>query len=449
MKRDELLETCDRAIAGGLRHGADEIEVAAVFSRGGEVSFEKNDLNVALTDEETTFGIRVFRDHRQGFATTNDPAQVDAAVADAIALAGASIPDPLNGLPDARPVEDLDGLHDPELAGLGIEALTELGSDLLDVVRATDRRASIDSGSCSVSESLKLIRSSRGVLAAERSTGIGCSLFGMAVADDQVGSFVVEGRAARRLEGFRAEVEACGKRFAEKAVALLDPGRGRSYKGALLFAPEATAQLFVGNLLGMLSPAAIRKGKSPFEGRPGEPVASPLVELVDRPRAAGEPGATAFDREGMPKRDHELLIAGELRSLPYDHYEARAAGREGGSTGHAAGGVASAPTVGVSRAILSPGDRPLDELLKDAEGAVVVSRFSGSTNAVTGEFSGVVKGGFIVEEGRLRPVTETLIAGNLLDLYRSVIAISIETEKLYGRLSYPWMLLDGVSVTAG
>ncbi|MCB9831219.1 MAG: TldD/PmbA family protein [Planctomycetes bacterium] len=449
MDQHRLFDLCDRVLQRAAALGADEAEIAALHAGGGEVSFEKNDLNVALTDEETSFGLRLYRGGRQGFATSNDPERLDELVADAFALAGASIADPLQGLPEPRALEPVADLHDPALAELEIGALTELAATLLEGVRSRDPRASIDSGSCSASSSLRVIANSKGLRAAESSTGIGCSLFGMAVTEGQVGSFVVEGRSARRLAGFREEIEACAARFADKAVALLDPGRGRSYRGRVLLAPEATASFLTGNLLAMLSPAAIRKGKSPVRGEEGEEIAARLVELIDRPREAGRPGASAFDREGMPKADLVLLREGRLVALPYDHYEARAVARPGGSTGHAGGGVGSTPLVAVGHASLKPGGSPLAEIMAEAEGAVVVSRFSGSTNAVTGEFSGVVKGGFLVDQGQLRPITEILIAGNLLELYRSVLALSIETERLHGRLDHPWVLLDGVSVTAG
>ncbi|RMF23985.1 MAG: TldD/PmbA family protein, partial [Deltaproteobacteria bacterium] len=71
------------------------------------------------------------------------------------------------------------------------------------------------------------------------------------------------------------------------------------------------------------------------------------------------------------------------------------------------------------------------------------------TNPVTGEFSGVVKNGFLHEGGSRRPINETLIAGNLFDCLLHVSAVSRERRRIDGSDLLPAVRLEGVSVTAG
>lgn len=88
--------------------------------------------------------------------------------------------------------------------------------------------------------------------------------------------------------------------------------------------------------------------------------------------------------------------------------------------------------------------------MTSGDGPVVwVGRFSGSSNPVTGEFSGVVKNGFLFENGRKRPLRETLIAGDLFDVLGRVIAISAERRLIEGARLLPAIRVGGVSVTAG
>ena len=108
----------------------------------------------------------------------------------------------------------------------------------------------------------------------------------------------------------------------------------------------------------------------------------------------------------------------------------------------------SQPAIGVSNLLVSPGESSLDELCRLPR-VVLVNRFSGSSDPVTGEFSGVVKGGFLLRGGERIPLRETLIAGNLYSLLRSISGISRERENLNGRARIPALRIEDVSVTAG
>jgi PmbA protein len=141
-----------------------------------------------------------------------------------------------------------------------------------------------------------------------------------------------------------------------------------------------------------------------------------------------------------------LVEDGVLQGFMYDGRESRAAGVR--STGHAQGGATSLPRVGPGALVLAPGGVPRDELERMDRG-VIVTRFSGSTDPVSGDFSGVVKGGFLVEGGERRPIHETTIAGNLWTCLENVSARSDEAAVHYGSRAYPALRVEDVSITAG
>lgn len=446
---EELLAQCQEAKDQAIKMGADEVEVIAAWGTSQAVEFEKNDLQLAISDDETVYGVRLIKDKKLGFASTNERETLGATIADALSLAAASLPDPLHGLPEAREVSGIDGLYHQDAASVGVGDVTKLGAQLLNRVKELDQRVSIDSGSVGAGQGARAIASSKGVAAHTRGTQVSCYLFGMAVDGDDVGSFAVAGNGSRGYAGFEDKITLCADQFVEKTLGALHPGKGESYLGDVLFSPEATSSLIIGNLLGMLNPSSIRKGKSPMAGKVEEMIAASSLTLIDDPTIPGELDSSVFDREGQPRRKQVIIENGRLLSLPYNHYEAVAAGIAGGSTGHAAGGAENLPGVSFGRVQMAAGDAPLQNLLNAETPTIIVTRFSGSTNGVTGEFSGVVKAGFLVERGEKRPISEILIAGNLLELFQNINAISQETEKIYGRVAFPWVRASGVSVTAG
>ncbi|MEE9391361.1 MAG: TldD/PmbA family protein [Planctomycetota bacterium] len=449
MTESKLLAQCRRAVDLALEAGADEAEVCAGFGGGSSVSFENNDIQIAMSDEEVTFGLRVIADSKQGFAATNDPETLAESARDALAIAKSSVVDEHLGLAEPVEVTPIQGLYDDAIAGLSVSEVTGLGVHLLDAVRSHDPRPSVDSGSVTGARSVRAIASSTGINLSESTSYLGGSLFGMAVDGDEVGSFVSEGRYSRSRADFEAALTEAGTTFSKKAIGALHPGKGVSFKGQVLFSPEAVASLLVSNLVTMVAAPSIRKGKSPLANKFAEKIASTSFQLYDDGTIPGAVGSSSFDREGMPHRRVEIIKDGIFSSSLFNHYEARAAKHAASSTGHASGGANAIPGVSTSQLEVAAGEYDLEALLRDTPRTVLVNRFSGSTNAVTGEFSGVVKSGYLIERGERRPITETLISGNLLDLYRNITAITADRVKVHGLYMMPYILADGISVTAG
>jgi PmbA protein len=272
---------------------------------------------------------------------------------------------------------------------------------------------------------------------------------GMAVDGDAVGSLDYELIEVCSMREFEAELADLPERFVSKVVACLDAQPGRSFAGTLVLSPEAVAEFLLPALVGSLSAQAVRTGKSRFKERLGEAVASEVFSLSDDGALPGRPGSRGFDREGIAPARLQLIERGELRSFLYNTREARAAER-GRSTGHAAGGPTAPPGIGPSNLLVEAGDVEETQLLAEVERGILLNRFSGNSDPVSGDFSGVAKGSFLLERGRPRvAIQETLISGNLFDLLYDISAVSRQRRWIAGSVLAPSIRLEGVSVTAG
>ncbi len=446
--RAELLEIAERGVEIARRRGADAVEVFAESDRSASVELQKDDIHTAATADEVSIGVRVLRGGALGFATVNAAERLADACDDALAMAAAAPPDPRNaiGEPAPEPLRPLEREPDPAVGELSIGRLVELSAGLLERVRALDRRVRVDSGGVGAGVSARAIATSTGIRASEEHAGAQGYLFGMAVDGDDVGSFDSHGQAVLRAAALEGELERVAERFVERCLGALGARPGESFRGPVVLSPEVVRSFVLSDLLAALSARAVRTGRSPLAGRVGEAIAVPELTVVDDARLAEGTASSAFDREGTPTGRTPLVEEGVLRGFLYDVYEARAAGVR--PTGHARGGAASQPAIGVSNLIVSPG-RASPEELSRGKRVVLVSRFSGSSNPITGEFSGVVKGGFLLREGERTPIRETLIAGNLYELLRRVSAVSAEREVIFGRAWVPALRVEDVSVTAG
>ena len=97
-----LRSTGAELVARATAAGADQAEAFGVASQSVSVCFEKGDLKLTQVDESRSFGVRVVRDQRLGFASSNQ-AEPAGAVDDALSLAALCPPDEHNVLPGPGP----------------------------------------------------------------------------------------------------------------------------------------------------------------------------------------------------------------------------------------------------------------------------------------------------------------------------------------------------------
>jgi PmbA protein len=97
--------------------------------------------------------------------------------------------------------------------------------------------------------------------------------------------------------------------------------------------------------------------------------------------------------------------------------------------------------------VVKPGDKPLNEIIKGIKKGLIVGRFSGGEPGTGGDFSGVAKNSYLVENGNIKgAVNETMISGNLAELLNNVEAISSEVV-CDGMSVLPWIAFKGVTIS--
>ncbi|MFC1705599.1 TldD/PmbA family protein [Planctomycetota bacterium] len=441
----DLLKTCKDALhAAGT--GAD-IEAYATTTVHRSVRIERNDIHLASSEESSGIGIRTFLEKAVGFASTNslEPAEVSRAAGDALAIARASHPDDANVLPEKTAIAEIPGLHDPAVSEIGIGEVLEHASHLLSAARSFDGRVTLDHGGVTVYTTHKAIANTNGVEASEISSAIVYYVMGMARDGDEVSAFDFEFDFQRTSEG--VDVEKVGRELARRLVATLGATKGESFRGPVLFAPDALSGLLCSPVMFSANAENVQKGRSRWAGRIGDKVASAALTMTDNGLLEGGVASSAFDREGVGHRELAVIERGVLQGYMYD---TRTALRDNTtSTGHAGGSTTGVPTISPTNVTVLPGEMSKDEIIADMKEGLVLNRLSGGPNPVTGDFSGVVKGGFLVKNGAVeKPLTGTLIQGNIYEAMQRISAISKETKRLFS-YHLPYVRVEDLSITSG
>jgi PmbA protein len=447
MAMEDLLRICDQAVEAALAGGADEAEAYAVSGKGVDVELQKNDVQIAKSTHADGLGIRVFRNRSLGFAFINsfDPDGIAESVERAIGIAKAAPSDEHNGLPEPTPIEYLEGIYDERAPSCGVREAVEKAIAMLRTARDYDPRVTVDAGGLSVSYGTRAVSNSRGVRAAEDGSATYCLIMGMAKDGDTVSSFDYQFDGTRSMSGI--DPVAVAAKFAENVVRSLGAVKGESFKGPVVLSPKSVTEVISYPVQFAIRASSVQKETSKLAGKVGERIASELVSIVDDATLEDGFATQSFDREGLRPSTLPLIEAGVLRNYLYDTYTARKDGRA--STGHASGGAGAVPSISTTNVVWSEGETPVDDIIAGIDRGVLVTRYSGNVDPVSGDFSGSVKGGRMIRGGKLaEPLCGTMIAGNAFDLLPSITAVSRERERLFSEL-LPYVRLDGVSVTSG
>ena len=183
---------------------------------------------------------------------------------------------------------------------------------------------------------------------------------------------------------------------------------------------ERVSSSLIGHLLQAANGTSVARGASWLRDSLGERVLPEGLDLIENPLRARVSGSRPFDGEGLPSRARKIVEAGVLQGWTLDLATARKLGLD--STGNASRGTGAPPSPSVTNVSLTQGDKSRDALLADiGTGLLVTSMIGSSINPTTGDYSRGASG-FWVENGEITyPVNECTLAGNLLEMLRSIV----------------------------
>lgn len=438
-ERAMLADVCADVLRRARSDGADQAEVRVNSSLSREVSVRLGEIDTLEEARDRGVSVTVYRGRASGSATTGDlsPEALEQAVAQALAIARHTQPDPAGGLADpdrmADRIEDF-GLWHPETPTM--ETLIERANAIETAGRAIDARIDNSEGaSVSTSAAVGVYANSHGFVGTGRRTRYGQSC--VLVARDEAGMQRDWDWDDRGRYDALADPETTGRGAAERALRRLGARKAPTGPTPVLFTPD-TALGLVRHLVGAASGGNLYRRSSFLLDRQGESIFPDFVQIDEQPHLPGADRSSSFDAEGVATRSAPLIEDGRLARYLLASYSARKLGLE--STGNAGG---------VRNLLVQPGEDEFESLLRRMDRGLVVTEVMGQgVNLVTGDYSRGASG-FWVENGRLAwPVEEITIAGNLRDMFAGVVALGSDVESRRN-VQTPSILIERMTVAGG
>jgi PmbA protein len=440
----ELLLRAEDILRAARRAGADDAEVFAQHAAAASAVVEKDDLQMARIHEESAFGVRAFVGDRVGFSSTDDLHKADEICHEAVLLARAAPRDPGNLLAPGSELPVVEGLYDPSAEEFTSDRAVERAIEMLEIAHAVDRRVLVGDAEFTARRSELCVANTRGVCAYERKSIFLHSIRVTARDGDLVSNMDFQFGATRRAAS--VDVGPAVRRACANALDSLGTGPGLSFRGKVLLSPQAVEAVLVPLLLFQLNGRNVLRRQSRWAEALGQSVAFRSLSLADDALIPAGEASAAFDREGLAHAPITLIEQGRLCAFLHNVYSSALLGQI--NSAHAVGSARSIPGIGPTNLAIAPGSVSQEDLIADTRKGLLVTRFSGNVDPVSGDFSGVAKGASLIECGKIsRAVHGTLIAGNLFEALRSPLDLTRERETFFG-LTLPTIRLADVSVTA-
>jgi PmbA protein len=390
----------------------------------------------------------MIRDSRLGYAYAADPSvdEVREAVVRARENAALTEPDEFNVLPAAEPAAEIPELYRADSADVTTEAKVQMALDLERRLVTSDPRVTkVDLAQVGDVVSRVAIASTVGVESEYARTDAWVVAVTLAVEGDETQTGFSY-RIARALDELGPDEVA--DEAIERAVRMLGAAKPPTAKVPIVL-DRFAAMDFLGVLASALNAENVLKGRSLFAEMVGDQVGSGLFTLVDDGTILDGPGAAPFDAEGVPSGRTELFTAGTLNGFLHDTYTAARMGDGQRSTGNAKrGSYKGSPGVGTSNFYLDNGSTPFEELLREAEGGVLIADVSGvhsGANPISGEFS-VGATGLRIEGGALgEPLREMTIASTLPEMLAGITGLG-DDLRFFSSVGTPSVLIGEMTL---
>jgi PmbA protein len=443
LDQSDLAANAERLMAAARRAGADQADALAVRAVSLSVDVRDGAVEESQRAEGDDLGLRVLVGKHQAVVSTNDlKADGFAALAErAVAMARAAPEDRFAGLADAsllaKEFPALD-LVDPDMPDVG--ALETLAREAEEAGLAVAGVTKSGGASASAGISGFVLVTSHGFFGTTIASRHGVAMTAIAG----------EGTGMERDYDFSSTLHASdlepaqviGRRAGERAIKRLNPRKVATRRHPVVFDSRVSGSL-VGHLTSAVNGSAIARKTSFLRDKLGAQIFPASITIIDDPLRPRGLRSRPFDAEGVAGQRLALVQDGVLASWLLDSATARELDMK--TTGHAQRGVSSTPSPGPSNLHLAAGAKTPDELIADIEEGLYVTDMIGmGVNLVSGDYSRGASG-FWIEKGQCTyPVSEVTIAGDLLEMFRSLEPAN-DLKFRYGT-NAPSLRVEGLTV---
>ena len=206
---------------------------------------------------------------------------------------------------------------------------------------------------------------------------------------------------------------------------------------------ERISSTLIGHFLNAINGSSIVRGSSWLRGSMDAEIFPKDISIIENPLKARCFSSRPFDSEGLKTYSKTIVSDGILKTWLLDLSCGKKLNLD--STANAVRSISAPPTPGITNITFTNGSKSKLDLMNDMGTGLIITAMIGLTiNPITGDYSRGVSG-FWLENGEIQyPVNECTVAGNLKDIFKSIIPANDARNHL--SFSVPSLLVEGLKI---
>lgn len=423
--------------------GASEADCSCDLTQNLDVSVRMGALENVERSETISAGLRVIIGKSQAGASTSSLSKnsLDELAQRVVSMARLATPDPYCGLCESDTLEtnikdlNLIDFEEPNIDFLESQALIceEAAMKIQNVSNIAGCGASWNYGHF-------VYGASNGFLGGFGSTTWGLGIAPIAQSSDDMQRDFESNNS--RLKSKLKSAKLIGEMAGNRAASRLNPKKINSMNAPVVIEARV-AKSIIGLMISAISGSSIARGISFLKDKLNSQIFNSNINIIDNPFIDGGWGSKPFDGEGAKMSPLNIIENGILKNWLLNSSSAKQLGLKSNSrAGFAQGGPHG---ISISNFTLMPSSNSREELFAIAKNGIFVTEaMSPSFNPNNGDYS-VGISGFMIENGELSfPISEITIAGNIIDIYKSIIVANDLEGK--SALDCPSILIESMTI---
>ncbi|MCK5785205.1 MAG: TldD/PmbA family protein [Candidatus Sabulitectum sp.] len=414
-----------------LEAGHQQAECSLSFTRKTEFTVEDGSISLMRTTDDTGLSLTGIKDQRKGSSSINktDERSMLDSVAELTGLVDANEPDPANEIAENQPQNSFTrGPEKPDvdLMYTRIKSFLKHSKEkyptlILEQVildHTARRRSYVNSNGVD----FQSVRGGYNFMAMF-SSKVGTS----------ISSFNYVAVSTADLSEELCTLGGLDRLMSQSTEQTVTGNLQGSFEGDVIITPECLGD-FISMIASYFYDYPLITGTSIYKDSLDEIIADERLFIHSRPVSDELAGGYFFTGDGFKSANSTIIENGVLKTFLLGLYGSRKTGLDKAVN---SGGFY----------VIDPGETSFDEMVKSVDKGILLCRFSGGSPSSSGDFSGVAKNSYLIENGEIKnPVSETMIAGNMKDMLKRIKHISSETVNS-GNSIMPWITFSGITIS--
>ena len=428
----DLKSLTEKVLALLKDRGADMAYCTASQSETREFNVDGGEFSLFRTLFDNSLSLTAFKDGKKGSVGINrfDDASLEKAADDCMTAVMSSSPDDAWALaPCAGERRFQTGELCPEL-----DRLFDRTKELMDTVTEDFPKIVIEQMIVSHSKSHSVYRNTNGACYIKDSGSYNAELMFSGHDGEAASSFFSSGVGCVDLEKPFIELGSIRQDLADVEKQIHPSPADGKFTGVMVLTPASFASFMEDIIENFAAGTPVLEGTSIWRDKLDSQVADERLTVSFCPSDTTMVASQSYTNEGFVTDDFDLIRNGVLKKFVIDLYVANKTGLDRSENGG-------------SNMIIAPGTKSIEEIISSIDRGIIVGRFSGGEPASSGDFSGVAKNSFLIENGKIAgALSETMISGNLNEMLMHLVELSTERQS-DGYTVLPYAAFDGITVS--